>query len=300
MATLSAGGRVTIARRADPDDLLRRMIEHRVTFFPAVTTIFTKLVETVEHRDGSPDLSRLRLCISGGEPRNEAAFARWQTLSGCPVHDVYASSECFPVVTYDPARDPQPRPGAAGRVVADAELRVVGEDGRDVERHDVGEAWTRGPAMSIGYWGDPELTRHAFTADGWYRTGDLVRVDELGYVQVVGRLTDMIIRGGANVSPAEVEAVLVAGDDVIEAAVVGIPHPDYGQEVVAAVVVRPGHGVDEHALRQRCAGALARYKLPTRIELVDRLPRNEHTGKVHRRAVEALFTESSERVERRP
>ena len=154
--------------------------------------------------------------------------------------------------------------------------------------------------MTIGYWGDPELTRHVLTADGWYRTGDLVRVDELGYVQVVGRLTDMIIRGGANVSPAEVEAVLVAADDVLEAAVVGIADPDYGQEVVAAVVMRPGHDVDEHALRQRCAGELAGYKLPTRIEFVDRLPRNDHTGKVHRRAVEALFTDSSSLAERRP
>ena len=140
MATLSAGGRVTIARRADPDDLLRRMVEHRVTFFPAVTTIFAKLVGALERRGDRPDLAGLRLCISGGEPRNEAAFGRWQALSGCPVHDVYASSECFPVVTYDPVKDPQPRPGVAGRVVADAELRVVGEDGRDVAPHAVGEA----------------------------------------------------------------------------------------------------------------------------------------------------------------
>jgi long-chain acyl-CoA synthetase len=290
MATLTAGGQVVVVRRADPVELLRRVAAHRVTFLPGVTTIFLKLLDVVERHQPRPDVSSLRLCISGGEPRNEAAFTRWEAITGCPVHDVYAASECFPVVTYDPLRDPRPRPGAAGRVVDGAQLRVVGPDGTDLGVNDVGEAWTRGPAMTAGYWRDPELTRAALTADGWYRTGDLVHVDDDGYVHVVGRLSDMIIRGGANVSPAEVEAVVTAHDDIQEAAVVGVPHPEYGQEVVAAVVVEPGRQLDERRLLDSCAAELAGYKVPTRVVVVDRLPRNEHTGKVQRRDVVTMLT----------
>lgn len=280
MATLCAGGQVTIAPRAEAREMLRRIAGHRVTFLPAVTTIFHRLVDALGRHERTPDLSSLRLCISGGEPRHEAVFARWELITGCPVHDVYASSECFPVVTYDPVRDPHPRPGAAGRVVAQSELRVVD-----------GEAWTRGPAMTIGYWGDPELTGSVLTPDGWYRTSDLVRIDDDGYVYVVGRLSDLIIRGGANVSPAEVEAVLVAADEVLEAAVVGVADPDHGQEIVAAIVAKPGQVVDDARLRQHCLARLAGYKVPTKVVVVDELPRNANTGKVQRREVVALLGE---------
>ncbi len=127
-----------------------------------------------------PRPADLRLCISGGEPRNDVAFARWRELTGCPVHDVYAASEAFPLVTYDPDEDPEPVPGSAGRVVAEAELRVVDADGADVPPGQPGEAWARSPAQMVGYWRDPELTAAALTGDGWYRTGDLVEVDQRG------------------------------------------------------------------------------------------------------------------------
>ena len=150
MATLRAGGRVVVLARAEPAAMLDAMGGDGVTFFAGVTTMFVKLVEALERRSRQMAAtgSRLRLCISGGEPRNESAFSRWHDLTGCPVHDVYAASECFPVVTYDPLTDPQPRPGAAGRVVAEAALRVIGPDGHDVPAGGTGEAWTRGPALS--------------------------------------------------------------------------------------------------------------------------------------------------------
>jgi long-chain acyl-CoA synthetase len=142
-----------------------------------------------------------------------------------------------------------------------------------------------------GYWRDPELTAAVLTADGWYRTGDLVQVDGDGYVRVVGRLSDLIIRGGSNVSPAEVEAVLVSHPDVREAAVVGLPDPDYGEQVIAAVVLAPAAADDPDALRAHCAAALAGYKVPARIVAVERLPRNANTGKVQRREVATLVTD---------
>jgi long-chain acyl-CoA synthetase len=277
MAALSGGGHVVLLARSDPAALLSNLAEHEVTFFAGVTTVFVKMIDAVHDDPSLPRPTRLRLCISGGEPRNDAAFARWHELTGCPVHDVYAASECFPVVTYDPIRDPLPVPGAAGRVVPQADLRVVD-----------GEALVRGPALMLGYLDDPELTAASLTDDGWYRTGDLVEVDERGYVYVRGRLSDMIIRGGANVSPAEVEAVLLTHPGVREAAVVGLPDPSYGEQVVAVVVPEAGTDrLDERQLAEHCAGALAGYKRPARFVVVPHLPRNANTGKVQRRQVAA-------------
>jgi long-chain acyl-CoA synthetase len=289
MATLVAGGRVLLLRRGDPDGMLQAFVDHRATFFAGVTTMYVKMVGVLEADPARVRPSDLRLCISGGEPRNDAAFARWRELTGCPVHDVYAASEAFPLVTYDPLDDPEPVPGAAGRVVADAALRVVDAGGADVAAGEPGEAWARSPAQMTGYWHDSDLTAKVLTRDGWYRTGDLVTVDNQGYVRVVGRLSDLIIRGGSNVSPAEVEAALVAHPDVHEAAVTGVPDPDYGEQVVAAVVLAPTASSDPDALRAHCAVSLARYKVPARIVVVDRLPRNINTGKVQRRDIAALF-----------
>ena len=282
MATLFAGGRVILFARSDPRALLAGFAAHGVTFFAGVTTMFVRMVETIEHDADAPRPHSLRLCISGGEPRNEAVFERWRELTACPVHDVYAASECFPVVTYDPTVDPLPRAGSAGCVVPGAQLRITA----------TGEAWVRGPAQMLGYWDDPAMTASALTDDGWYRTGDLVELDDDGYVRVLGRLSDVIIRAGANVSPAEVEAVLIRHPQVGEAGVVGLPDPVNGEEVVAAVVARTGvDTIDVGDLDAHCAGALARYKRP-RIVVVPELPRNA-TGKVNRRELKTLLAEGS-------
>ncbi len=281
MATLTAGGTVVLLARSDPASLLRNLVDHEVTFFAGVTTMFVKMVEALEGDASLPRPASLRLCISGGEPRNDTAFERWRQQTGCPVHDVYAASECFPVVTYDPVRDPEPYAGVAGRVVPGAAMRLVD-----------GEAWVRGPALMLGYLDDPELTASVLTSDGWYRTGDLVDVDSQGYVSVVGRLSDLIIRGGANVSPAEVEAVLVRHAAVREATVVGLPDPVYGEQVTAAIVLEPdAQTLDVGDLLDHCTALLAAYKRPTVFVVVPELPRNTNTGKVQRRQVAALVAQ---------
>ena len=287
MAALTSGGRVLLLARSDPDDMLANLTSHEVTVFAGVTTMFVKMVGSLDRGSAAP--TTLRLCISGGEPRNDATFDRWQAITGCPVHDVYAASECFPVVTYDPELDPAPKPRSAGRVVPDAQLRLVGPDGADAGPSGPGEAWVRGPALMLGYWRDPELTSAVLTPDGWYRMGDLVEVDSDGYVHVVGRLTDLIIRGGANVSPAEVEAVLVRHPLVREASVVGLPDAGHGQRVVAAVVFEDLASAQEDTLRAHCAASLASYKVPSRVVPLDELPRNVNTGKVQRREVAELL-----------
>ncbi|WP_405956834.1 class I adenylate-forming enzyme family protein [Streptomyces phaeochromogenes] len=291
MATLLAGGTVIALRRARPELLVEAIESHRVTFLPGVTTVFTKLVDHLERSPGRPDLSSLRLAVSGGEPRNEAAFQRFAELVGRPVHDTFCASECFPLITYDPVADPYPVPGSAGRLVPRSELRIVDPDGKETPTGEVGEAFSRGPGLMLGYWRDEEESAKVLTPDGWYRTRDLVRRDEDGFVYVVGRLSDMIIRGGSNVSPAEVERALREDPDVRDATVVGLPDPIYGQAVAAAVVVEDGATFDPDRIRRDLGEHLAAYKVPTRLVRVDRLPNNATTGKVDRRAVAALLSE---------
>jgi long-chain acyl-CoA synthetase len=188
------------------------------------------------------------------------------------------------VVTYDPRQDPEPRLGSAGRVVPGAEIRIIDPDGNDVATGKIGEGIWRAPALMLGYWNESGLTDEAFTADGWFRSRDLVRMDESGYVYVTGRIADTIIRGGSNISPAEVESVIVRHDGVRDVAVVGIADPVYGEEVAAAVVLAPGVDFDPEALAAFCRADLAAYKVPTRYLRVTELPRNAN-GKLVRRDV---------------
>jgi long-chain acyl-CoA synthetase len=282
MATLVAGGTVIVLPRTKPELILDALTRLGGTFLAGVTTMFVKLVEHLSER-GEIAPARLRLCISGGEPRNETAFARWVDLTGCPVHDVYAASECFPAVTYDPYLDPVPVLGSSGRVAPGSEMKVVDPEGNEVPAGAAGEALWKGPAHFLGYWKNPEQTRKALTEDGWYRTGDLVRVNPRGYVFVEGRLTDMIIRGGSNISPAEVEAVLASHPSVGSVAVVGLPDEKYGELVAAAIVTKDGASADGEELKEFCAARLAGYKVPGTFIAVGSLPVNSRTGKVDRK-----------------
>ena len=284
IATLLAGGTVVVLPRYKPVRVAAAMSAERITVFHGVTTMFVKMLDYLRDEGKSLGATKLRLCISGGEPRNEPAFAQWRELTGCPVHDTYCASECWPVVTYDPRQDPEPRLGSAGRVVPGAEIRIIDPDGNDVATGKIGEGIWRAPALMLGYWNESGLTDEAFTADGWFRSRDLVRMDESGYVYVTGRIADTIIRGGSNISPAEVESVIVRHDGVRDVAVVGIADPVYGEEVAAAVVLAPGVDFDPEALAAFCRADLAAYKVPTRYLRVTELPRNAN-GKLVRRDV---------------
>lgn len=284
MATLLGGGTVVALRRSRPAMIVEAITRYRATFLAGVTTMFAKLVVHLDELDERPDLSSLRLCVSGGEPRNEVAFDRWRDLTGCPVHDTFCATECAPFVTYDPVVDPEPVRGSAGRLVPGSLVRVVDADGHEVPDGEIGEALTTGPGLMLGYWRDEEQTRAALTPDGWYRTKDLIRIDADGYVYVTGRLSDMIIRGGSNVSPAEVERVLREHPSVRDVCVVGLPDAVYGQRVAAAVVAASG-GFDADTLTAFAAEQLAAFKIPTSYHAVDELPLNPRTDKVDRRSV---------------
>jgi long-chain acyl-CoA synthetase len=292
LALLLRGATVVVVRRARPEALLAAMVDHRATFLAGVTTTFTKLVQHLESGESvtaHPD--SLRLCISGGEPRNEDAFERWQAITGVPIFDAYCASECLPLVTYDPWVDSAPRPGAAGRLVPRARLKIVGPDGAEVPPGEVGEGLSSGPGLMLGYWRDPELTRAAVTEGGWYRTQDLLRMDEDGYVYVVGRLSDLIIRSGVNISPAEVERVVRSFPAIADVAVVGLPDEIHGQRVTAAVV--PRGDIDFVELDAHVHQYLTGYKVPSDYVLVASLPVNATTGKIDRRALASILKNSA-------
>jgi long-chain acyl-CoA synthetase len=298
LALLLRGATAIVVRRARPDALIAAIESQRATFLAGVTTTFVKLVQHIDAETVAPSrLASLRLCISGGEPRNEAAFERWRARSGVAVLDAYCASECLPLVTYDPHTDPAPRPGSAGRLVPGARLKIVDADGRDVPEGEVGEGFSSGPGLMLGYWGDPASTDEVLTEDGWYRTKDLLKRDAEGYVYVVGRLSDVIIHAGVNVSPAEVERVVRLHPAVVDVAVVGLPDEVYGQRVVAAVVT--SSAVDEDEIDRLVRDHLTAYKAPSEYVVVEHLPVNSTTGKIDRRALASALAASAENAEAR-
>lgn len=287
LALLYGGATVVVVGRARPAMLAEAARQHRATFLAGVANTFAKTVQQVEAGAIDADaFASLRLCISGGEPRNEPAFTRWHALTGTAVLDAYCASECLPLVTYDPEQDAQPRLGSAGKLVPRSRLRIVDAEGRDVATGETGEALSSGPGLMLGYWKDAEQTAAAITDDGWFRTNDLVRLDEDGYVYVVGRLSDLIIRAGVNISPAEVERVLRTHPDVVDVAVVGLPDELYGEQVAAAVVPRPDSGIEPAEVEAFAREYLTSYKVPTVVVFVETLALNAN-GKVSRRDVVA-------------
>ncbi|MFC5337096.1 class I adenylate-forming enzyme family protein [Leucobacter denitrificans] len=291
MSTLLVGGTVVSLRRSRPELIAEAIERRRVTIFPTVTTVLGKLARFLDSDERRWDLSSLRLIVSGGEPRNEQAFNLLRKYTSIPVHDTYCPSESFPLITYDPRLDPEPKQGSAGRIVPNALMRVVDAEGRDVAPGETGEALASGPGLMLGYWNDPELTAESLTDDGWYKTKDLVRVDSDGYVYVVGRLSDMIIRGGSNVSPGEVESTLREHNSVLEAAVVGVPDPEYGEEVVAVIQLADGADIADEELEAFVTERLARFKVPSRFVRVDELPLNSTTQKINRSKVRQMLQE---------
>jgi fatty-acyl-CoA synthase len=194
----------------------------------------------------------------------------------------YGMTETSPVSTQSAVDDPlAERVGSVGRVHPHVEIKVVDLEGRLVARGERGELCTRGYSVMLGYWNDPEATRSAIDAAGWMHTGDMATMDPRGYVNIVGRIKDMIIRGGENVYPREIEEFLHTHPAVSEAQVIGVPSERYGEEVMAWVRVRPGATTSEAELLEYCRGKIATYKIPRWVKLVDSFPLTV-TGKVQK------------------
>ena len=275
LAPLLAGATVVVMERFAPDHVLTTILEQGVTVFPGVATMFQRLLDTPGwSRD---DVRSLRIALSGAAPCPWTLAEAWRTRTGVRVLRGYGMTELFRPISYL-ADDPREYPGAIGRPVPGVEIRVVDEDGRDLPGGDVGELQIRSEAAMDGYLGQADETAAALV-EGWFKTGDLASVSTDGYVTIVGRKKELILRGGYSVYPPEVEAALSAHPAVAEAAVVGVTHPDLGEDVTAFVALRDGLRASPADLATWCKERLAGYKCPRVIMIIPELPKGP-TGKV--------------------
>lgn len=270
------GARHVVIPRFDAGDVVATIEAERVTCVFLVPTMLTLLLEHLAGLDGRPDLSSLRLVVHGGAPIAPSLLERAMSELGCSFTQSYGMTEAGPILSFLPEEEKrlgQDSLRSAGQPVVGVEVRIVRADGTECVVGEVGEVVARGPNVSEGYWRQPELTHERFR-DGWYHSGDLAYRDEAHHLYIVGRTGDVIISGGENVFAAEVEAALASHPDIVEAAVIAIPSERWGEQVHAAVVIRPGAPMSEEGLDRHCRALIAGYKLPRSYELHTRLPRN--------------------------
>lgn len=281
---ISVGAVLVLFPRFDVDMVLEAQRRRPATFLPAVPPIYEKLATAAPERGA--DLSSIRHAFSGAMPLLESTADRWREVTGGTLVEGFGMTETSPVALANPPA--APRIGTVGVPFPSTEIRVVDQDDptKDVPLGQRGELLIRGPQVFHGYWNRPEETAKVVLDDGWIRTGDIVVMDEDGYVRVVDRIKELIITGGFNVYPSDVEAVLRDIPGIAEAAVVGLPSSAGDEEVHAAVTLEPGATFDEKAVRDACRERLAAYKVPRSVVTVEELPRTI-IGKVLHREVKA-------------
>jgi long-chain acyl-CoA synthetase len=279
--TVLRGSTLTLIPRFDGAKALSVIERDKVTIFEGVPTMFSAML----HSDDADkvDVSSLRLCVSGGSAMPVEVMRSFEETFGCIILEGYGLSETSPVASFNHPHAER-KPGSIGTPIAGVEMRLVDDDGKDVRAGEVGEIAIRGENVMKGYWQRPEDTAKSIP-DGWFRTGDLARQDDDGYFFIVDRKKEMIIRGGYNVYPREIEEALYEHPAVAEVACIGIAHPELGEEVAAAVALKPGASADVEELRNFVKERVAAYKYPRQLWLVDALPKGP-TGKILRRAVE--------------
>jgi long-chain acyl-CoA synthetase len=271
-AVLAVGGTIVLQPRFSPSGAAELIERHGVTFFGGVPTMYVALLH--DPAAAERDLSSLTWCVSGGAPMPAEVMAAFESRFGVTLLEGYGLSETSPVVSFTVPGRPR-TPGSIGYPVPGVEMALAAD----------GEILVRGDNLMKGYWRRPEATAQA-VVDGWFHTGDVGARDEHGAYRIVDRKKDLIIRGGYNVYPREVEEVLHRHPAVAQAAVVGVPHPRYGEEVKAVVVLKPGASASPEALTAWARQHLAAYKRPRIVELRDCLPTGP-TGKVLKSALRA-------------
>jgi long-chain acyl-CoA synthetase len=279
-ASVVSGSTLTLLPRFDAAAALEMIAREKVTIFEGVPTMYSALLHSPAR--ATADVSSLRLCVSGGAALPVQVLREFEEAFGCPILEGYGLSETSPVASFNHP-DRERKPGSIGTPIAGVEMRAVDDSGADVPQGEVGEIAIRGHNVMKGYWRKPDATAAAIP-DGWFRTGDLARIDEDGYFFIVDRKKEMIIRGGYNVYPREIEEALHEHPAVAEVAVVGIPHDSLGEEVGAAVALKPGATATPDELKAFAKARVAAYKYPRHVWLVDQLPKGP-TGKILRREV---------------
>jgi long-chain acyl-CoA synthetase len=280
-ATIAGAGTLTLIPRFDPAKALEIIERDRVTIFMGVPTMYGAILHD-EHA-GSADTSSLRVCVSGGSAMPGELMRTFEKKFDCKILEGYGLSETSPVASFNHP-DKERKVGSIGTPIEGVEMKVVDDDGNEVDQGEVGEIVIKGHNVMKGYWRDEDATKDAIK-DGWFHSGDMAKVDEDGYFFIVDRKKELIIRGGYNVYPREIEEVLYEHPAVREAAVVGVPDDDLGEEVGAAIVLKDGEEVDAAALQAHVKAEVAAYKYPRKIWFLDELPKGP-TGKILKREIE--------------
>ncbi|MEV0723555.1 long-chain-fatty-acid--CoA ligase [Micromonospora purpureochromogenes] len=280
---VSIGATLVLLPRFDVDQVLDAVRRRPPTFLPAVPPIYEKLA--IAARERGVDLTSVRYAISGAMALPPSTVQLWESVTGGLLVEGYGMTETSPVALGNPV-SPARRPGTVGVPFPSTEIRIVDPEDPSVDRGpgEAGELLIRGPQVFSGYWNRPEETAAVLLPGGWLRTGDVVVMDPDGFVTVVDRIKELIITGGFNVYPSEVEDALRRVPGVADAAAVGLPGEHGGEEVVAAVVLNEDYPADPESLRTSCRQHLTAYKVPRRVVVVEELPRSQ-IGKILRREV---------------
>ncbi|UYG07124.1 malonate--CoA ligase [Halomonas sp. M4R1S46] len=283
---MMSGASMLFLPRFDADVIFEEL--PRATVMMGVPTFYTRLLQ--DARLTREMTANMRLFVSGSAPLTAETHQAFEQRTGHAILERYGMTETNMNLSnpYDGRRIA----GTVGRPLPGVEIRITDlETGEPVADGEIGMLQVRGPNVFIGYWRMPEKTREELLEDGFFITGDLARIEEHGYVQIVGRDKDLVISGGYNVYPKEIEQIIDELDGVDESAVIGVPHPDFGEGVTAVVVPRPGAEIDEARVIESLAGRLARYKQPKRVFFVDELPRNT-MGKVQKNQLRQQFQDT--------
>ena len=280
MSALTAGGSLSLLSPFEPAAMLEMILRDRLTVIAGVPTMWNAVLR-VPADVSRPRLDHVRLAVSGGAALPGPVAREFEQRFGCELIEGYGLTETTSQGTFNRGG----KAGAVGRPVPRVRVEVRDGDGRPVGPEQVGEVHIQGPSVMKGYWRRPEETAAALGADGWLRTGDLGRFDQDGELFIVDRLKDLIIRGGYNVYPAEVEEVLHGHPDIVAAAVIGIPDEHYGEEVAAVVVARPGSTLTGRDVTTWARERLSAYKIPRLVTFADALPLGP-SGKVLKRAID--------------
>jgi long-chain acyl-CoA synthetase len=279
---LMAGASVSLQARFDPAALIDLVRHDRITILAGVPTMYSAMVGAAPDA-GPSDAASLRLAASGGASLPGEIIRRFEARFDCAILEGYGLTESTGAATFNGLHRER-KAGSVGIALPGTEVRIAGRDGAEPAVGEIGEVLVRGPMVMKGYWNRPEATAQTLR-EGWLRTGDLGRQDVDGDIEIVDRLKEMIVRGGYNVYPREVEEVLYAHPDIAEAAVVGVPDEHFGEEVGAAIVLRPGAAVESEEIRDWAKERLSAYKVPRLFAFAEELPKGA-TGKILKREID--------------
>src|SRR5215470_15340000 len=284
-ASVISGSTLTLLPRFDAAAALEMIGREKVTIFEGVPTMYSALLHSPAR--ATADVSSLRLCVSGGAALPVEVLRQFEEAFGSPILEGYGLSETSPVASFNHP-DRERKPGSIGTPIEGVEMRAVDDDGNEVAQGEVGEIAIRGHNVMKGYWQRPDATEEAMRG-GWFHSGDMARMDEEGYFYIVDRKKDLIIRGGYNVYPREVEEVLYEHPKIREAAVVGVPHDEWGEEIGACVVCHEGEELGPDEVSKYVKERIAAYKYPRIVWFLDDLPKGP-TGKILKREIEPPAT----------